>query len=82
MWKSHDTKLCDMASFQTKNVSGIVNIFDISIKSRPVYLLSSLPLSGTNSISLKPLLAELAYLAMLFIFQVTHSSSVRHVKNK
>ena len=57
--------------------SCVANILDISTKSVPLYSPSCTPSGMSNFIFLAPLLANLAYLAMLFIFifQVTHTAS-------
>ncbi len=58
----------------------ITNIDDIVAKPTPLYLPSSLPLGDPKFISLAPLLAELAHLAMLFILQLKHTAnSVRQL---
>ena len=66
-----------------KNMLYIKNILDIPTK--PIWLCSSPspPLNMLQSIFLAPLLAEIAYLAMLFILQLMHTaSSVHRLKNK
>ena len=67
-----------------ENASCVTNILDISTKLIPLYSPSTPTSLAPNYITLSPLLMELAYLAMLFIFLVTHSdpSSVCHLKNK
>ena len=55
-----------------KTASCFTNIWDISTKLIPLYSPLSPPSSEPKSIFLAPILLKLAYLAMLFIFQVTH----------
>ncbi len=66
-----------------KNASCVANILDISTKSIPLYSSASSLSSQPNSIFLASLLLKLVYLAMLFIFQVTHMiSSVHHLNGQ
>ena len=75
------TKLSQILSFPRIKSFCIVDILDISTKRTPLY--SSPPPTEENVMSLAPLLAELAHLAMLFILQLTHiAHSVRQLKNK
>ncbi len=55
-------------------LSCIANILDTSIKLIPFYSPSFLTSNELNSTNLAPLLADLAYLAMLFISQLTHTA--------
>ena len=80
---SYPAILRQMDLFQMKNASCIVNILDIYTKLIPLYSPSPPQSSEPNSISLALLLTELAYLAMIFIFQVPHTADSRyHLKNK
>ena len=66
-----------------KNVSYVKNNSAISLKLMPWCSPSSPPSYEPNFMFLAPLLAELAYLAMLFILQQTHTkSSVYQLKNE
>ena len=56
------------SAIPTKNASCIKDIWDIPTKPTPLYSLPSPQSSEPKSISLSPLLADLPYLAMLFIF--------------
>ena len=62
----------------TKNASCLENILDSSTKLTRLYSLSSPPSGEPDPISLSLLSAELVYLPMLFILQL----SVRQLKNK
>ncbi len=60
----------------------VANILNIPTKPTPLYSPPSSPLKKPKSISLAPLLVELPYLAMLFIIQLTLTSSrARRVNN-
>ena len=64
-----------------KNVSYIANVLNISTKATPVCSLSTPPSNKRTFISLAQLLAELAYLTMLFILPLRHTA-VHQLKNK
>ena len=68
---------------QRKKAICIANNLHISTNPTPLCSPSFLASNEFNSISLAPLLAELAYLIMLFILQLMHTAgSVRQLKNK
>ena len=54
--------------------SCVRNISNICTKLTPLYSPSSTPSNESNSTAIAPLLAEWAYLSMLYIFQLTHTT--------
>ena len=64
-----------------KNAPCITNILNVSTNPIPLSSPFTSPSSGLNFISVASLLAELAYLYVLFILQLT-AGSVRQIKNE
>ena len=70
-------------SVQNRIESRIENILDIVRKPTPLCSAYSLRSGEPNSISSAPIFLELAYMAMSFILQLTHTAgTVRQLKNK